>query len=634
MAGRRQPDTPRPADKDEAAPAGQADGPASGLDPAPSREDRHGAVPAERPAARRRPLRPSSLPVMALSAALTLLPLGVLTYVAVTLSSNSIAQQAQAQVRSLAVLEAHATAVRMDDIRTLVGLSAEDDALITDLGNGNPHSRNLPALQTVLQQILTSDRAFVSVAVVDRHARLIAAAPPAPSLIGQDFSYRDWFKWVSRTGKAYVSSAFESARGGRPLVVSVAAPIRALPASAGSSPVIGYLATGLSLEAIEQYVDGFERGQAVSLTVTDQHGVILAAPGRRPGLVSAARDPRVRRALAGQTGVTSVDVNGRDVLSGYAPVGDLGWAVHADIAESVAFAAANHLRLTVGAIASGLALALLLGAFVLGRAWRERTTAEATIRMLNAGLESRVARRTADLVRANQNLGAFAYSVAHDLRSPLRALSGFSEALTEEYGDRLDETGRDYTARISAASERMGALIDDLLRLAGIARAEMHLVAVNLSAEAVGIAGSLRAGDPGRRACFAIQDDVWVRADRRLMRMVIESLLENAWKFSSHRPETRIEFGTKPTGDGSVCCYVRDNGIGFDPAYTAKLFQPFERLHSAEDFPGTGIGLACVRRIVERHGGRTWAEGVVDGGATFYFTIDAERADAPHAGSQ
>jgi hypothetical protein len=203
-----------------------------------------------------------------------------------------------------------------------------------------------------------------------------------------------------------------------------------------------------------------------------------------------------------------------------------------------------------------------------------------------------VAQRTADLVRANQNLEAFTYSVSHDLRSPLRALSGFSDALAEEYGDRLDETGRGYTARISAASERMSSLIDDLLHLSRISRAEIHLEAVDLSAEAASVADALQRRDPGRHASFAIQDAVWVQADRRLIRTVIENLLENAWKFTSHQPETCIDFGTMPTGDGAICCYVRDNGVGFDPAYKGKLFQPFERLHSTEDFPGTGIGLA------------------------------------------
>ncbi len=627
VIGGRQRAAPEPGEKDAAPGQGQADAPALALDdtdPARSGEDQDGAVPAERSAAR----RPSSLRVMALFAAVTLLPLGVLTYTAVTLSSDAITQQVQAQVRNLAALEAHAIAVRMDDTRTLVGLSATGPALITDLGNGNPHSRNLPALQGVLQHVLTSDPGFASMGVVDPSGRLVADAPPAPSLIGRDFSDRDWFQVVSRTGKAYVASAVESARSGHPLLVAVAAPIRVPSSSAGSSPVIGYLSAGLSLAAVQQYATGFERGQAVSLTVTDQHGVILAAPGQRPGLVSAARDPRVHRALAGQAGVMSVVVNGVRTLSGYAPAGDLGWTVHADVPESTAFAAAGRLRLTVGATASALALALLFGAFLLGRAWRERATAQATIRVLNANLETRVEQRTADLERSNKNLEAFTYSVSHDLRSPLRALSGFSDALTEEYGDRLGDAGRDYTARISAASERMGSLIDDLLHLSRISRTEMHLEAVNLSAEVTSVADDLQRRDPGRRARFAIQDAVWVRADRGLIRTVAENLLENAWKFTSHRPETCIDFGTMPPGDGAVCCYVRDNGAGFDPAYAGKLFQPFERLHSTSEFPGSGIGLASVRRIVERHGGRTWAEGMVDGGATFYFTIATGPANA------
>ena len=472
-----------------------------------------------------------------------------------------------------------------------------------------------------MQQILDSDPGFASAAVVDPSGRLISVAPPSPSIIGQDFSYRDWYKGVTRKGKPYVSSAYQSAVTGHPLVIAVAAPIRASRAAAGSAPIIGYLVIGYQLTAIQQFVTVFARGQAVALTVTDQHGVILVMPRPRPGLVSAANDPRVRRALAGQTGVVSVNANGHRVLSGFAPVGDLGWTVHADVLESTAFASANRLRLTVGTVAGGLGLGLLAGALLLGWVWRERAAAEAEVRALNTGLETRVAQRTLDLERANQNLEAFTYSTSHDLRAPLRALSGFSEALIEEYGDRLDEVGRDYAARIAAASQRMGKLIDDLLQLSRVSRAEMHLEPVNLSAEVAGIAEDLQRREPDRRARFAIQDPVWVTADRRLIRTVLENLLENAWKFTSRRPETRIEFGTVPADDGIICCQVQDNGAGFDPVYVGKLFQPFQRLHSATEFPGTGIGLASMRRIVERHGGRTWAEGAVDRGATFYFTI-------------
>jgi light-regulated signal transduction histidine kinase (bacteriophytochrome) len=250
--------------------------------------------------------------------------------------------------------------------------------------------------------------------------------------------------------------------------------------------------------------------------------------------------------------------------------------------------------------------------------------AQAQIRTLNAELEARVEQRTDELVMANENLEAFTYSVAHDLRSPLRTLSGYSEALREDYGDRLDETGRWYTERIQAAAERMGTLIDDLLVLAQVSRAEMSLGPVDLSAEVAAIAGELQAREPGRQVRFAIHDGVWVNADRTLIRTVLQNLVENAWKYTGKRDGATIEFGATAAEDAGVCCYVRDNGAGFDPAFASKLFQPFQRLHAVTEFPGTGIGLASVRRIIERHGGRVWAEGAVGRGATFYFTLDAK----------
>jgi signal transduction histidine kinase len=253
--------------------------------------------------------------------------------------------------------------------------------------------------------------------------------------------------------------------------------------------------------------------------------------------------------------------------------------------------------------------------------------AEEEVRRLNAELEVRVARRTAELERANKNLEAFTHSVAHDLRTPLRALSGFSDALVEDYADRLDETGRGYAGSIKAASERMAALIDDLLLLSWVSQAGMNLQPVDLSAEAAVIAGELQARDPGRTVRFTIQGGVRVIADRGLIRTVMENLLENAWKFTAHRDGAVIAFARTAGQDGGVCYYVRDNGAGFDPAYAGKLFHPFERLHDAADFPGTGIGLASVARIIERHGGRTWADGAVGHGATFYFTLTAEDPD-------
>jgi light-regulated signal transduction histidine kinase (bacteriophytochrome) len=250
--------------------------------------------------------------------------------------------------------------------------------------------------------------------------------------------------------------------------------------------------------------------------------------------------------------------------------------------------------------------------------------ARAEIETLNAGLEARVRQRTAELVVANENLESFAYSVAHDLRSPLRALNGFSEALVEDYGDRLDATGRLYTERIQAGTERMSALIDDLLILAQVSRAKMNLGLVDLSAEVAALAVELHAREPGRRVRFAIDANVRATADRILIRTVVQNLVENAWKFTAKRDEATIEFASIAAKDAEICCYVRDNGAGFDSAFVDKLFQPFQRLHSVTEFPGTGIGLVSVQRIVERHGGHTWAEGAVGRGATFYFTLNAK----------
>ncbi|HTP17570.1 MAG TPA: PAS domain S-box protein [Streptosporangiaceae bacterium] len=256
-----------------------------------------------------------------------------------------------------------------------------------------------------------------------------------------------------------------------------------------------------------------------------------------------------------------------------------------------------------------------------GRDITAQRHAEAEVRTLNAELEARVEQRTAELKRANKNLEAFTYSVAHDLRTPLRALSGFSEALLEDYSGRLDETGRGYATRIQAASEQMAALIDDLLQLSRVSRAGMRPGPVDLSSEFAAIAGKLRSREPGRRVRIRVQDGVRVTADRVLIRTVLQNLAENAWKFTARRDDATIDFGTAAVDGAGICYYVRDNGAGFDPAYAGKLFQPFQRLHAGTDFPGTGIGLATVQRIIERHGGRTWAEGAVDSGATVYFTL-------------
>jgi PAS domain S-box-containing protein len=251
----------------------------------------------------------------------------------------------------------------------------------------------------------------------------------------------------------------------------------------------------------------------------------------------------------------------------------------------------------------------------------QRRLAQEALEHLNETLEKRVAERTRELAVSNQELESFAYSVSHDLRAPLQVIDGFGRALLAHSGINLDERASHFLARIRENTKQMGELIDDLLSLAHVTRAEIRSEEVDLALRASQVVERLRQRDPDRDVAVEIEDEVTCRGDPRLLAIVLENLVENAWKFTARTPGARIRIGRKAGDGGENVVYVEDNGAGFDMAYAGKLFSAFQRLHAASEFPGTGIGLATVHRIVARHGGRVWAHASPGQGATFQFTL-------------
>jgi light-regulated signal transduction histidine kinase (bacteriophytochrome) len=251
--------------------------------------------------------------------------------------------------------------------------------------------------------------------------------------------------------------------------------------------------------------------------------------------------------------------------------------------------------------------------------------ADVRLRENERWLEQTLQQRTAALEAANRELEAFNYSVAHDLRAPLRGIDSFSQLLIERYSQRLDQEGLGYLDRVRAAAGRMSQLIDALLSLAQVGRVELQPIDLNLTQLVQSVAGEVAAANPERNVPLVVAPGMRAYADPRVLRIVVANLLENAWKFTARRQRPAVEVGpvqntTHPT------FYVRDNGAGFDPAYASRLFGAFQRLHPDRDFPGTGIGLAIVQRVIARHGGSVWADSRPDQGATFYFTLPARQA--------
>ena len=371
--------------------------------------------------------------------------------------------------------------------------------------------------------------------------------------------------------------------------------------------------------ALEELMDGLlEEPDVVHVAVYGGEGKILSQRPRNidlslPEDIDPSRDvTRTRLPGSGKADVWDLVSPLRYQAEGpAAPRGEVSGFARIGVSER----RFNRQIAAVKRYQFGVCMALTLAAFLVGGLLIRRMT-----RQMRDFIERLQA--AAELERTNKELEAFSYSVSHDLRAPLRAIDGFSHALLEDYSGRLDDEGKDYLNRVRAGCQRMGRLIDDLLDLSRVIRHELRFEAVDLSAVARSVASQLTQAEPDRKVDLAVGDDLRAHGDPGLLRIALENLLGNAWKFTGKTASPRIEFGAAAK-DGGRVFFVRDNGAGFDMAYADKLFGAFQRLHDAGEFPGTGIGLATVHRIVHRHGGRIWAEAAVGRGATFYFTLPA-----------
>lgn len=473
--------------------------------------------------------------------------------------------------------------------------------------------RNVPSDFPYINRIFLTDRSGTEMADI----------PALTGAVGKNFSHRDWYTGLADGWKPYVSRVYTRAAEPQINVFAVSVPIRDM-----QGAVIGVLVSQINLDGFFDWARGLDIGSGGFLYVVDGQGRLAYHP-RYPSqgkIIDFSSAPVVQKAIQGESGVmiNFNPIEKQERLSAFMPV-DHGWAVVVQQPVTLAFAARdrqlNRILFGYGLILLFCFLVVVLAALMI----RQRHQHEED-RRVREELEKRVAERTEELQTVNKELESFSYSVSHDLRSPLRAVEGFSLILEEDYDHILDDEGRRLLAVIQDNARRMHMLIDDLLKFSRLGRQPIKTVTIDMDRLVAEVCEEVI--PRGAAASVQVNGESLPQApgDRSLLKQVWINLLSNAVKYSSTREESIIEYGGHVDGE-EIVYHVRDNGVGFDMQYYDKVFTIFQRLHRDEEFAGTGIGLAIVQRVVNRHGGRVWAESRLGEGSIFYFSLKKDEPD-------
>jgi signal transduction histidine kinase len=588
---------------------------------------------------------------------------GVLVYWIET-DTNHQEREMSATTLSLAQLVAAQTQAFLADAETVEEKLAERRAFRAL----DPESK-----PGILDQFLFLHPQYANLVICNATGSLLHSAAPIPEDLSVEKFQARWVEGVVRHGRFTVGKPIKGQITGRWVCVL------GYPIQNDSGEIAGVLGMSVDLERFRPSPNPLSLPPNSTIAIVDEDGTVIAGSCESQNWVAkSARGSEVVDYVLSHTegNVTAREMDGVERIHGFTILPHVGWHIYVGIPTEFAFAASRANALRAGLVATAVVgfiilLVLLVGALInepilalsraatiaaegkldtqvpvsgpmeIARVAEEfnrmvavRHEKELEIKKLNAELENRVHERTAELEKtnaalttrskeletANKELEAFCYSVSHDLRAPVRTIGGFTKVLIEGYAHQLDQSGREYLDRTGRAVDRMIGLIDDLLELSRISRSKLVCTEVDLSALATAVTGELKASAPERPITFNLQPGLVAHGDAGLLRVLMENLLGNSWKFTRKHDAPRIEFG-QAQSRGTTVYFVRDNGAGFDMEYANKLFGAFERLHSPGEYEGHGIGLATVQRIVHRHGGHAWGEGRPGEGAIFYFTL-------------